>query len=400
MKKAQLTNLNPQSMASLLIFIIGLVLVIYIMFLPPDDRALLLEQNRSDLDGDGVKDIKEIISVLMTKEPGRLTNLAENQVIQDLPSFNLFTRTDAASLIDFDSIYIKKSLFEEQQRNITFRINDFENTANYILSLTAPTHRGILTIVLNGNILMSREVSTSSPAPIRLPKDYLQEENYMVFKVSGPGIEFWKSNEFIMENMKITADITDKSSQENIQSFYVSEQEKDNLEAFELRFVADCKAANSGPIEIYLNKRLVYNSVPDCGTKILVPKVDGSRINQGENDLLFRVEKGNYLLYGLETTYNLKEPIFPTYYFQLDDKNFKKIEDDDADINVTIIFPNSVDRKKGIILINDYITEVDTYESEYSRNIDPFVRKNNNAIEIRPKTDKLDITELKIILAE
>lgn len=397
MKKAQLTNLNPQSMTALLIFIIGLVLVMYIMFLPPEDRADLLEQNRTYGDDD---EIKEYITILMTKEPGRLTNLAEDEVVKDLPSFNLFTRTDATSLISFDSVYIKKSLFEEQQRNISFNIDDFENTDNYILSFTAPTHRGILTMVLNGNILMSKELTTSSPGPTKLPKDYLQNKNNLVLKVSGPGVEFWKSNEFIIENLQITADFTDKSSQENIQSFYVSEQEKDNLESFELRFVADCKASVSGPIEIYLNKRLVYNSVPDCGTKILVPEVDGSRINQGENDLLFRTEKGNYLLYGLETTFKLREPIFPTYYFQLDEDTFNDIESDDADINVTILFPNSVDRKKGVILINDYMTEVDTYDAFFSRNIDPFVRKNNNAIEIRPKTDKLDITELKIVLAE
>ena len=397
MKKAQLTNMNPQSMTALLIFIIGLTLVMYIMFLPPEDRADLLEQNRTYAEGD---DVKNYITILMTKEPGRLTNLAEDEVVKDLPSFNLFTRTDATSLIDFDSVYIKKSLFEEQQRNISFKIDDFENTANYILSFTVPTHQGILTILLNGNILLSREFNTPSPSPIKLPKDYLKSENSLVFKTSGPGIEFWKTNEFIIENLKITADITDLSSQENIQSFYVSEQEKDNLESFELRFVADCKAADSGPIEIYLNKRLIFNGVPDCGTKVLVPEVDGSRIDQGENDLLFRVEKGNYLLYGLETTFHLREPIFPTYYFQIDEETFQDIENDDADINVTILFPNSVDRKKGVILINDYMTEVDTYEAEFTRNIDPFVRENNNAIEIRPKTDKLDITELKVVLAE
>ncbi len=398
MKKAQLTNLNPQSMTALLVFIIGLTLVMYIMFLPPEDRADLLEQNRTYGDGDG--DVKDRISILMTKEPGTLTNLADDEIIMDLPSFNLFTRTDATSLIDFDSIYIKKSLFEEQQRNISFKITDFENTANYVLSFTAPTHQGILTIILNGNILMSREMNTPSPSPLRLPKDYLKEENSMVFKVSGPGVEFWKSNEYVLENLKITADITDKSSQESVQSFYVSTQEKDNLESMEFRFVADCKAADSGPIEIYLNKRLIFNGVPDCGTKILVPEVDGSRIEQGENNLLFRVGQGNYLLYGLEITLNLREPIFPTYYFQIDEETFADIEADDVDVNVTLIFPNSLDRKKGVILINDYMTEVDTYEAEYSRNIDPFVRENNNAIEIRPKTDKLDITELKIILAE
>jgi len=396
-KKGQLTTTNPQSMIALLIFVIGLILIIYILFLPPDDRADLLEQERT---GDEEDDVKDEITILLTKEPGRLSNIAEDVIIQDLPSFNLFTRTDATNLLDFDSIYIKKSLFEEQDRKVSFEVKDFENTDNFVLSFTASKHEGIMTIVLNDNILMSREIDTASPSPIRLPSDYLQESNEMVFSVSGPGIEFWKSNEYILENLMITADVTDRTSQKNIQRIFVTEQEKENLESFELRFVADCKSMDSGPIEIYLNKRLIYSSVPDCGMKTEVPIVDEIWVREGENDLMFITEKGNYLLYAIETKLNLEEPLFPTYFFSIQESDFKDIESGKADLNVTLLFPNSVDRKKGVILINDYFMEIETFESYYNRGINSFVREGNNAVEIRPKSDKLDILELKVVMAE
>jgi hypothetical protein len=180
----------------------------------------------------------------------------------------------------------------------------------------------------------------------------------------------------------------------------VTEQEKENLESFELRFVADCKTIESGPMEIYLNKRLIYSSVPDCGMKIEVPTVDETWIREGENDLLFITEKGNYLLYAIETKLNLEEPLFPTYFFNIQDSDFKKIESRKADLNITLLFPNSVDRKKGEILINDYFMEIETFEKYFNRGINSFVRKGNNAVEIRPKSDKIDILELKVVMAE
>ncbi len=397
MKKAQAPTLNPQSYTALLIFIIGLSLVIYIMFLPPSDRAELLEQNRTRAGDD---DVKDYITILMTKEPGRLSNIQDDEIIKDLPSFNLFTRTDAGVIEEFDSLDVQRSLFEEIKRNMSFDITNPDNTENVVLSYSLLQYEGELQIKLNGVVILSRELATPSPSPMTLQKSLLEEHNELEFSVSSPGIEFWKSNKYTLSNIKITADVTETSSQENLQSFYVTEKEKENLDSLEFSFVADCKAIDSGPISIYLNKRLIYNSVPDCGAKTELPLIGGERVNEGENNLLFRVEKGNYLLTLMEVQLNLKEPIYTTYFFQVDDETYQDIEDDVADVNVTVVFPNSIERKKGIIIINDFMTEVDTYDAFFTRNIDPFIRKNNNAIEIRPKTDFLDITELKIVLAE
>jgi hypothetical protein len=180
----------------------------------------------------------------------------------------------------------------------------------------------------------------------------------------------------------------------------VTEQQKENLESFELSFIIDCKSSDVSPLEIYLNKRLIYSSVPDCGGRIKVPAVDESRLRQGENDLTFMTDKGSYLLYGIETTLNLKKPIFPTYFFTLNTDTYNKIKAGTADINVTLLFTNDVDRKKATVSVNGMFTDLDTYDNSYSRLINSFVREGNNAVEIQPKVDILDILELKIVLAE
>jgi hypothetical protein len=394
MKKAQVP-VNPQSYIALLIFVIGLTLIIYILMLPPSERADLLEQNRTTNDGE-----KSEITVLMTKEPGTLSNIADTEITEDLPGFNLFSRTDTTEIVSFDSIYVKKSLFEEQQRNLSFRIDDFKNTGNYVLSFTVPKHKGTMTLILNNQILSSNEYQTDSPPPIRLPKDWLKEDNTIVFRVSGPSLEFWSSNEYQINNMKITADVTDVSGQENRVFFVVNEQEKANLKSFELTFVVDCKETEVSPIQIYLNKRRIYSSIPDCSMPVKVPPLDSSTIEEGRNEILFTIEKGYYEIYNIETKLNLKEPIYPTYYFYLTEDTYSKIKNGDADINVTLLFTNEEEIKKGYVLMNSIKRDINGYSKDFNWKVNDYIRKGNNAVEIQPKSDKLEILELNILMAE
>ena len=90
MKSSKAQAMNPQQYSALLIFIIGVAIIVYILMLPPGDRADLLEQNRTDL----TDNVKDYITVLMTRDPGTITNIPETEIINDLPSFNLFIRTD------------------------------------------------------------------------------------------------------------------------------------------------------------------------------------------------------------------------------------------------------------------------------------------------------------------
>jgi len=391
-KKAQ--TASPQSYISLLIFVIGLALIIYILMLPPGDRQDLLGQNVTKKPGE-----KSTVTVLMTKDPGTLRNIEETEIIHTIPDVTLFSRTDSSVLVNLNTVYVKKSLFEEQARNVSFKI-DRDNVKNPVLSFRVPRHTGILTIILNGNILTSEEYTTVSPQPIDLPEDWLTKENTLVFKVSGPGIEFWKSNEYLIQDMKITADITDTSGRESKQVIVVEDQEKANTKEIELTFVADCTATEVSPLEILLNTRQIYKAIPDCGMRVKVPPGDSSWIRQGQNSLLFKAEKGLYNLYSIEMKVNLEKAIYPTYYFQLSPEAYDKVKNNEADVNVSILFTNSVEKKLGTIFINDYFTEIDTYESSYTRKINSFVRQGNNAVEIRPKSDKLDILQLEILLAE
>lgn len=391
--------------AALLIAVIGLAIILYILMLPPADRAELLGENitysSSSGNGDdgGSASEQQYVEVILQKEPGVIEFLADDVSEIDIPSFNIFTKTEGTVLASFDSIYIRKSVFSESVKNITFKIDDLEFTENALLSFTAKNRTGRLSVSLNGEELLNKELDTDSPAPIKLLKSDLREENILVFEVSGPGAEFWKANEYILENIQITADITDISGQENKQFFILTEQQKNLLEKADISFVADCSADEAIPMETYVNKKLIYSGIPDCGGKTELP-LDAEKLVEGENNLWFRSEGGNYLLYSIKVVLDLKKPITPTYYFDLSDEQFKKIEDGDGQIDIELVFANSDDYKKGTVKVNDGTLEIETQESSMERSLDPYVRAGNNVIEIIPERNDLQIIEVSVVYGE
>ncbi len=391
-------NKKGDQYAALLIAIIGLSIIIYILMLPPKDRAELLGENISEY-GDSPYEEYDKVEVLLEKTPGTLEFLSDDTIEIEIPSFSIYTKKSGEILASFDSIYIRKSVFSEDVKNITFEIEDLKFTENVLLSFTALNRSGRLTIKLNGESILDKELTTDSPAPIQLQKSLLREDNIITFEVSGPGAEFWKSNEYVLENIKITADITDISGQENKQFFIITEQQKRLMQTASLSFVTDCSEAETIPLEIYLNKKLTYSGIPDCGAKTEID-IDKAKLVEGDNNLWSVSDGGNYLLYSIKIEMELEEPIQPTYFFDISEEKYELIDDGDADINISIVFPNSVDYKKGEIHINDHTIEIETRDAYLSRNINSFVREGSNALEIVPKRGELQITEVKVVYGE
>ncbi|MBD3203305.1 hypothetical protein GF327_03360 [Candidatus Woesearchaeota archaeon] len=399
-KRGQYVVPGQASQAALLVLVIGVAILLYILMLPPKNRAELLGENiTGGTDGPGGI-IRDNITILLKKQPGTLNYLAKDEIEFSIPSFNLFTRTDAVVLVNFDSVYIRKSLFNYEYRNISFSIKEMEKMENFVLSFNTPTRSGVLKVLLNGNIILNKKITNENPDPIILPRDYLKKQNVLEFEVSGPGMNFWEANEYTLENLKITADITDFSGQENRQSFLVSEQEKSLLEERAgMSFTAECNLHEVGPLHIYLNNMEIFSGIPDCGYTTKIPPISRDKILAGENTLRFSTEKGRYLLYSINLQIELEEPVYPTYYFTLNSEMFESLKEDTGDLNVTVVFSNQDEYKKGVILLNGFKKEIDTKKIQYSRKLNDFARLDNNAVEIKPVSKKLEIVELKVIYA-
>ena len=375
---------------------VGLI-ILYIIFLPPGERAKLLGENESVEEEDNVS-VETEENVLLLEYPGRIDYLKEKEYEHDISPFYLYKTTNAEELDTINPFIIRHGLFDEVIKDVPFKISDLKNTENVLLSFTAKKYNGLLTIKLNDVNIFESEITTSNPKPIKLKKDYLEEDNMLEFSVSGTGAKFWSTNIYSLDDIRIVGDVADISRQESKNIFFISENEKLNLEIAKLRFLPQCKPEDVGKLDILINYQNVFSGVPDCGG-INVYSFSTNVLYTGDNNIVFKTDKGSYLIEQIKVQTSLKELIYPTYYFEINETAFEKIENDTYDVKLTLEF---VDDKKDKIMnlnINNRMVYVDTDEAEYYKNIDDYAKEGNNFIKIEPLS-MLDIVELKVELED
>lgn len=396
-KKGQPTGIGGGTTA-VLVGIIAALIVIYILVLPPEDRASLLGENLTEgAGGIGTSGITEN-TTLLQESPGRLDVIAQKEIEHTLPSVNLFTTTNAVVLESRQSLYVKNAWFDKSLVNMTFEIPDLDNSDNIFLVFNAKTHNGRLIMKLNGYEIINDELSSINVEPIELPKRILKKDNMIEVSVSSVGWKFWRTNEYILENVKITADVTDLSTRKSELVFQVTESEKNNLNRVFLKFFPDCEVREVGPLNIVLNNNKIFSSVPDCG--LLRPlELSPFLILNGENRLSFNTEKGSYLIDNIVVKTELKEMIYPTYYFEINDSVYKDITDGKLDVILYFEFVDDTEQKKAEISVNTHKRGIETTKRTYELNINSMVREGNNVVQIKPET-AMDIVTIRSFVSK
>jgi len=392
-KKAQGTS--AASATGFIALVVGLI-VLYIIFLPPEERVKLLGENETVEEEEKEGSVEAEENILLLEYPGRIDYLKEKEYEHDISAFKLYKTINAQELDTINPFIVRHGLFDEVKKEVPFKISDLKNTENVLLSFTTKEHKGILTIKLNNVNIFENEITISNPKPIKLKKDYLEEDNILEFSVPGTGVEFWSTNIYSFDDIKIVGDVADISKQESKNIFFISENEKLNLEKAKLRFLPNCEPDDAGKLDVLINYQEVFSGVPDCGS-INVYIFPTDILHTGDNNIVFKTDKGSYLIEQIKVQTSLRELTYPTYYFEINETTFEKIENDTYDVKLTLKF---VDDKKDKIMnlnINNRMIYVDTDEAEYYKNIDDYAKEGNNFIKIEPLS-MLDIIELKVEL--
>jgi hypothetical protein len=191
--------------AATLVAIITLLIIIYILFVPPSERERILGINESEEGGEsGTTPSGDTVynKTLLSVQPGKISYLPQDEIEHDLPSVNLYTKSEGMVVKEIASIAVKKALFTEKKQNMTFSLEYPEYTSNVLLSFNVLRSYGELIIKLNGREIFNKEVE-GMPNPISLPNDLLKEDNILEFEASGIGMVFWKVNDYILENVNV-----------------------------------------------------------------------------------------------------------------------------------------------------------------------------------------------------
>jgi len=382
--------------AAALVAIIATILVLYIILLPADIREELLNDSTT-------KKVKEAEdkeeSLLVFEHPGTLDPLQLRDREKILDSFNLYSEKSAVVLKSSASAQIENAWFTKRTHNLSFTVDDLANTENYVLAFDVASSRGRLIIELNGKEIYNTQVSVGNVPPIKIDKDDVREENSLIFTSSGVGLAFWRVNEYNLRNVRVIADFTDVSKKEYTNFFIVSATEKENIEEVELSFIPYCLTDKVGPLTIKMNGRLLpYQAIPDCGLLSRIP-FDPNNLKQGENIITFRADEGNYLIDRVKIISKLQPLDYPFYYFELEKEDFEAIEDGEANITIELRFAD-FDDKTGELNVDGHITSIDTDEIRYEKDISLFVEEGQNFIQIKPRTNPLNIVDLRIILVK
>ena len=386
-KKAQ-SGMN----AAMLVAILAALIVIYILFLPSEDRLNIIGENDS---GGGRGGSNSEGKIIFEGSETIMEHIGDKVIEHDLPSVNLYTSTEAGVIKEEGSIYVKNGLFDKQVKEMDFKIKDPDNTKNILISFYAKKSNGRLIITVNDKEVYNGNVDKVNVDPIKVSKDIIAQSNTLKMEVSGVGVAFWSTNEYLLENFKITADITDTSTRESELKFIVPQSEAKNIEKSEIRFVPECQPENVGVLDILINNNMIYSSVPDCG----VPRpleFSSSNIITGENKLTFRSERGRYLIDTIRIKNSLIETPSYTYFFDIDKEDMADIEKGDKVANLTFFFVDDIEDKEAEIIINGgkaYMSRHD--EFEWSKIIDNYVREGSNSIKIVPE-ERLEIGRFQI----
>ncbi|MCD6464480.1 hypothetical protein J7L02_03095 [Candidatus Woesearchaeota archaeon] len=388
------------SQAALVVVIIAAVIILYILALPPDVRQWLLTNGSNySTPGPGQGQGLEV-SNLLDESPGLLTVQASSFKSLMIPSFSLKITTEGSVLSQLPNILVLHGVFTNKQYSFPFKIENPSLVSNVRLSFNVNKASGRLVIFLNGQEIFNAKLSKGSPKPILLPKNSLRSNNELLFTVSSPGLAFWRVNTYELENVLITATVTDVSSSESSQQVVLGDEDVQNLDRVEVSGIVECSQAK-GLLTILVNDVLVFKALPDCGS-VMHLAVDPSTLRKGVNVLTFKSEQ-DYAFDNLRLKLYFSKPLHPTYYFNIDDAYFETSASGEQvlkpgfAVKLFLDFPDPDARKQLEVSINGRKFVVDTFNAEFERDVSSYVFSGVNSVKLKPLRN-VEVSRLKIVL--
>jgi len=377
-----------------LVGLIGLLIIVYILFLPPEVRQELLTENTT---ANSSTSTETTYDPLFVEHPGKLEPSSIYDKYSDghsVPDVLLKVTRNAAVLKNVNPFYVYRSIFGSTSKTVMFDLANVEKTDNVLLSFAASKRSGRLIITLNGEEIFNSAVDRYNPEPIELPKELLANKNTLEFSVSGPGILFWQKNNYNLLDIKITGYVTDVSMQSSRSTFDISTFERSNVEKEKLSFYVECASVTTGRIKVDINDKNVADFVPECSSNLRFD-IAPSYFVSGENSLVFTADAGRYSIQQIKLVPSFKEMQYSTYYFDIKNAEFDKISAGTLKARMVIRFADT-SRKEFNFRVNNIVKRIDTKEFEYTYEFPKTdLLEGNNALKIEP-VNTLEISELRV----
>ncbi len=373
--------MTKRAQAGTLIGLIALLLIFYILFLPPEERKALLAEERAPGVPGGMPGIGDI---LFRAAPGKLTFVSQDHFDHLIPNLFLSEERQAKVLAEANPFVIKKGWFRKDFKNISFFLPDLETVDNVMIGFQTPVRRGRLKVIVNSVPVFEGDIRVQNPAPIVLPKGMLKVNNMIEFQVWGFGLVF--SREYHIEDLKIIGEITDVRKQEAANAFSVPEIEYENIESGYLGFYPVCDPENVGILDIMLNGKVISSAVPVCDSPARhdLFKED---FMPGKNALGFKLRSGIARIEQILAKTFVKPTKGFSDFFFIEPDVFTAIATGKAHAILEIEFVDDGRLKEARTNVNGRLDVLSQRDPRFIRDISSVVKDGNNFISIDPMTD-------------
>ncbi len=377
--------------AAVFIAIVATLIIIYILFLPPEERDRILGDNGPGGQPPGPSRPGQ---VLLSEQVGRLDALQTRELVHSLPAFTVLTRLAAQQLKEVSSVTVSRGGFSNVPRDVTF-FADPALQDNIVLSFNVLEAKGRLHISLNGQPILDREVPPGSVGPIPLASGDVQTQNTLAISVSGPGAAFWRTHRYTLANLIIAADVRDLSQAQSEVHFSMTKDELEGAERIVLSYLPRCQM--SAPLYVTVNGRPLFAGSPACQ----VPNeldVAPDVLRAGDNALLVSASGGTFMIDQLAVRIRLAAPTYPIFYAQIPGPVADLVAAGRAQALLSLRFVEKGPVKRGTVTINGYTTSFNTAELYWLTDIGRYIVPGSNSIKVTPLSSGLDITELRVEL--
>ena len=375
---------------AILVLIIGLFMVLYILFLPPEQRQELLgEDNGTGVSQSGAK-------TLLLESPGLVSSAKEFKTKHEISSVNVFMKIEPELVPLASKLEVKRSLFKKSFQSLSFSIDDLSDLDKASLSFSATDVKGELQIELNGIKFYEGEVNGAKI--IEIPKGLLRSSNKLVFMVDSPGIAFWSTHHYTLSIIALKEEFERINSRER-RLFNIGESEKDNMNDAELNYFLYCNSleGDNSLLKIYLNKNELFSGLIRCAGTSMSTEIDPDDLNSGSNELLFVIDKGDFLLSNIKVETGSKESKTFEYRFSLDSDEFMDVQDDVKNVILKLELDKNNKSKRATIFVNGNEVILNTNTNEFTKDVSSFVEEGDNLIKIVPGIE-FNVNILKVSL--
>ena len=192
---------KAQGNVSGLVILIGFLIVIYVLLMPPCDKCELLG-GCSEAECTGTTDLED--GVLLSVFPGEVSDGSSNKLTYNFNSMNLFINIEPEVSLLVKDVEVSKSWFGSLDQDFTFKINDLEDLDFAYISFLVMDVSGNLYVYLNDKQVFFGELVEGQLKEIALPVDYLEENNVLSLYTDPPGILFWVKHKYLLRDLELT----------------------------------------------------------------------------------------------------------------------------------------------------------------------------------------------------